>query len=115
MKPLISLLAIALVSAMLPPAALEQTSASRTRTDAGAWFLYAGEAARGKLTQETGPGGGPVLGVEALAASTQSWHLILMRPSLSLKEGPAYTLTFLARADRAREIDLQSQISKGDL
>ena len=48
------------------------------------------------------------------AAGTQPWHLILMQPSRDLEEGQEYTLRFLARTDHIREMEVQSQISKGD-
>ena len=124
---IVSLANIALVPGALPlppsvqarKAALESRAKSgenllTDNNDANAWFLYSSDAARGVLTQDTGPGGGPVLKVHVAAASTQPWHLILMQPSRDLEEGQEYTLRFLARADRIREMEVQSQISKGD-
>jgi hypothetical protein len=109
-----------------PPPSLRALHAARERdaasgknlltdsNDADTWFLFSTEQARGTLKQETDPRGGPMLAVTVTAASREAWHLILMRPSLDLKEGKEYTLRFLARADRAREIEVQSQVSKGD-
>lgn len=78
-----------------------------------------GGAAKGQLEWIGGaemPEGatGRILRVRVTAIDSTNWHVQVHQTGLDLKESEPYTLTFWARADRARPLSINATVDKDD-
>lgn len=69
-----------------------------------AWRLERHQGAAAQLSAIDGPDGGEAARVTVDKPGTQGWHVQLGHPGLTVEAGALYTLSFRARADRARTI-----------
>lgn len=61
----------------------------------------------------TAPGGLNAARINVTAAGTQGWHVQFNQPGLSVTAGVPYTVTFYARADSNRTVDLTLMMADG--
>ena len=57
---------------------------------------------------------GKVLRVESTVVSSQSWHIQFHQTALNLKDGEPYTLSFRAKANKPRTVNVYTSLDTGD-
>lgn len=91
------------------PAPKAETNLARPWTDARSWLLnLAGTAT---ATVQRSP---EKITVTTTGLDGTNWHVQLNQALLPLQDGQAYTLTFKAKADRARQMDVSGIVLGGD-
>jgi hypothetical protein len=105
-----SLSGIAIVVLMLNFAlAADKPNLAKPTNKADSWRQEQHETGKGTLKID-----GDAAVFETTETSTESWHVQATMTGLDLKEGKEYEISFKAKADPARTIQLSAMIDKDD-
>ncbi|MBP7791629.1 MAG: CIA30 family protein [Candidatus Goldbacteria bacterium] len=91
-----------------PPGSEILTNGRFTTGNTTPWVAEFHDTATGSAVVETGtgPGGLNCARINVTTAGSQGWHVQFNQPNLSVTAGVPYTITFYAKADTNRTIDL---------
>lgn len=67
---------------------------------------HQGAAATFIAGNNLGPGNSPAVRIQVTKTSSESWHIQFNQPGLAVEEGKVYTLSFWAKADRNKTIEV---------
>ncbi len=85
-----------------------QTVLGRAQAERPQWSCEQHQDARANLVKGEGPEGEPAIRLEIEKITDVSWHIQFKQARLRVRKGRHYTVRFLARADREREIALST-------